>query len=81
MKLDVKALALTVGIAWGVGVFLMTWWLIVTGHAGGPPSLLERVYLGYHITPLGSVVGLVWGAFDGFVGAAIVGWLYNRLAR
>ena len=80
MKLDIKALALTFGILWGLGVFVMTWWIILTGGAGAAPSLLERVYIGYHITPLGSVVGLVWALVDGAICGALVAWLYNKLA-
>ncbi|HKI99393.1 MAG TPA: bacteriophage holin [bacterium] len=80
MKLDIKALALTFGILWGLGVFVMTWWILLTGGAGGPPMLLERVYLGYHITPVGSIIGLIWAFVDGAVCGALVAWLYNKLA-
>lgn len=80
MKLDVKALGLTLGILWGAGVFIMTWWILLTGGAGGAPSLLERIYLGYHITPLGSVIGLIWAAIDGFIGGALIAWVYNKLS-
>jgi hypothetical protein len=80
MKLNIRALALTFGILWGLGVFVMTWWVILTGGAAGAPTLLERVYLGYAFTPLGSVIGLIWGAVDGLICGALIAWLYNRLA-
>lgn len=80
MKLDVKAMALTIGILWGACVFIMTWWILLTGGAGGAPTLLERVYLGYHFTPIGSVIGLVWAAIDGFICGALIAWLYNVLS-
>jgi hypothetical protein len=38
------------------------------------------VYRGYSITPLGSVVGLIWGFVDGLIGGAIFAWLYNIIA-
>jgi hypothetical protein len=28
MKLNVKALGLTCGVIWGLGPFLLTWWII-----------------------------------------------------
>jgi hypothetical protein len=28
MKLNAKAFALTCGLVWGFGLFLLTWWLI-----------------------------------------------------
>jgi len=42
--------------------------------------LLGRIYRGYSLSPIGSVVGLVWAFFDGLVGGAIFAWLYNRFA-
>jgi len=80
MKLNVKALALACGILWGAAVFLAAWWIMLTGDTMGAPTLLERIYLGYAFTPLGSVIGLVWGFVDGLIAGAIFAWLYNKLA-
>ncbi len=80
MKLNVKALALTGGIWWGVGLFLLTWWVIAFDGATGEPTLIGRLYRGYSISPVGSVYGLVWGFFDGLIGGAIFAWLYNIIA-
>jgi len=78
--LNVRAFAIASAIVWGAGVFILTWWLIVLGDAAAAPTLLERVYVGYEITPVGSVIGLVWAAVDGLVGGAIFAWLYNTVA-
>ncbi len=80
MILNVRAFAIASAIVWGAGVFILTWWLIVLGDAAAAPTLLERVYVGYEITPVGSVIGLVWAAVDGLVGGAIFAWLYNKFA-
>lgn len=80
MKLDVKAFALAGGIFWGLGLFVLTWWIIAFDGATGEPTLIGQVYRGYELSPLGSVVGLVWGFVDGLVGAAIFAWLYNVIA-
>ena len=77
MKLDIKAFALTCGIVWGLGLFVLTWWVIAFDGATGEPTLIGHIYRGYAITPLGSVIGLVWAFFDGLVGGAIFAWLYN----
>lgn len=79
MKLNVKAFALTCGLVWGVGLFLLTWWIIVLDGATGELTLLGRVYRGYAITPLGSVIGMVWAFVDGLIGGAIFAWLYNLI--
>ncbi len=79
MKLNVRAFALAFGIWWGAGIFLLAWWIMAVGGQVDGPTFLERVYIGYAYTPLGSVIGLVWGFVDGLVGGAIFAWLYNLL--
>jgi len=61
MELNLPAFALAFGIWWGVGVFILAWWLIWTGAEPGSESLLENWYPGYALTPIGSVIGLAWG--------------------
>ena len=80
MKLNVRAFALAFALWWGVGIFLLTWWIIALSGATGEPTPLGRIYIGYEISPLGSVIGLGWGAIDGLIGGAIFAWLYNVIA-
>lgn len=81
MKLNVRAFALTCGLVWGLGLFLLTWWIIALNKgATGEVPFLGQVYRGYNISPLGSVIGLVWALADGAIGGAIFAWLYNLIA-
>ena len=80
MKLNVRAFALTFAVWWGVGIFLLTWWLIALYGSSNEPTWLGRIYVGYEITPLGSVIGLVWGTIDALIAGAIFAWLYNLIA-
>jgi hypothetical protein len=80
MKLDVKAFAITCSLVWGFGLFFLTWWVIMFDGATGEPTLIGRLYRGYTISPMGSVIGLLWALADGFVGGLVFAWLYNRLA-
>lgn len=80
MRFNIKAFALTSGIVWGAGVFLLTWWLILRGATTGGMSFLERVYIGYAMTPVGSLIGTAWGFVDALIAGAIFAWLYNLLA-
>ena len=80
MKLNVRAFALAFALWWGVGIFLLTWWVIALSGATGEPTPLGRIYIGYEISPLGSIIGLGWGAIDGLIGGAIFAWLYNTIA-
>ena len=80
MRLDIKAFALTVSLFGGIALFLITWWIIAFEGASGDVTLVGRVYLGYSISPLGSLVGLIWALVDGLIAGAIFAWLYNTLA-
>jgi len=80
MKLNVRAFALTCGLVWGVGLFLLTWWIIAFDGATGEPTLIGRLYRGYSISPAGSFIGLIWAFVDGLVIGAIFAWLYNLVA-
>ena len=80
MKLNVRAFALTGGLIWGIGLFLIAWWIIL--FEGSTQSLIGigHVYRGFNISPVGSVFGLIWGFADGLIGGAIFAWLYNLIA-
>jgi len=80
MKFNVKAFALTTGIFWGIGLFLITWWIIILDGATGETTLIGYVYRGYCISIGGSFIGLAWGFFDGLIGGAIFAWLYNLIS-
>jgi len=71
MKLNTKAFGLAFGLLLGFGLFFGTWWMIIIGKALGMPTLISSVYIGYCITFIGSLVGLVWAFFDGLIGGAI----------
>ena len=79
--MSIRAFALTTGIFGALSMFFLAWWLILTGNAEGPTTLLERVYLGYSFTPIGSVIGAVWGFFDFAIAGALVAWLYNKIKK
>jgi hypothetical protein len=80
MKLNVKAFALAVSLICGIGLFLITWWVIIIEGASGTKTVLSVVYRGYNISPVGSLIGLAWGLVDGLIAGAIFAWLYNLIA-
>ena len=77
MKLNIKAFALTGSLFWGAGLCFIAWWIMLFEGATGERTLIGQVYPGYNISPLGSLIGLVWGLFDGMIGGAVFAWLYN----
>ncbi len=79
--MSIRSIALTAGIFGAATMFLIAWWLILNGNAEGPTTLLERMYIGYSFTPLGSVIGAIWGFVDFAIGGAIAAWLYQKIKK
>lgn len=75
--LNIKGFGLALGITWGFAVFILgiaAWWF---GWGTGLVDVLGTLYFGYEATLVGSIIGLGWGFVDGFIGGAILAWLYN----
>ena len=79
--LSIRSVALTTGIFGAATMFILPWWLILIGNAEGPITLFERIYIGYSYTPMGSVIGAIWGFFDWGIAGAIFAWLYNKINK
>lgn len=80
MKLNLKSLAASLAILWGLSVFLVGLAnLIWPGYAAAFLNLLASIYPGYHAA--GSfgdlIVGTLYAVLDGAMGGLIFGWLYN----
>ena len=80
MKLNIVAMALAIGIPWGVAMILIGW-SAMYGYANGMVQALQSVYLGFEPTWLGGLVGGIWGLVDGFIGGAVFAWIYNYFAK
>jgi len=82
MKLRPVALGVALGSVWGVSLFITTWISYYTGYGRLFLEVLaQSIYPGYTITPLGSFLGLLYGFADGFVSAALIGYIYNKLVK
>ena len=65
----------------GLGLFLMTAWLVVKDgpNVGAHLRLLGNYFPGYSVTWLGSIVGFFYGAVVGGIIGWSVGTIYNRV--
>jgi hypothetical protein len=76
-RLDRVALGVALGALCGLGVLLATVVLLLKGGSEPGPTLalLGQYFVGYTVTPAGSVIGLLYGAAVGF----LLGWLVAAL--
>lgn len=78
--LNTKALALSAGITWGLGIFILGLYASWTGTGVEIIEWLGKYYKGFHPTFLGSIIGGLWGFVDTFIGAWVFGGIYNFFA-
>jgi len=80
-RLDSVALGLAVGIVCGIGLFFATAVLLLkSGDTIGPRlALLQHYLIGYRITWIGSLVGLMEATIVGYVIGHVCAWLHNTL--
>ena len=82
-RIRTNALAVVCAILGGLGLFVMTAWLLIKDgpHVGEHLQLLSNYFIGYSVTWWGSVVGLFYGALCGGVIGWAVGMIYNKVVE
>ena len=85
MKLDIKGVAIALGLVWGFLAMFLTGVanLVWPGYGQSFLNVMASLYPGYAATAnIGQVlVGTVYGLVDGAVAGAVFAWLYNRFTR
>jgi len=82
MKLKPLALGIALGIVWGGALFVTTWISYYTGYGKLFLEVLaQSIYPGYTISPIGSFLALIYGFVDGLIMAALIAWIYNKIAK
>ena len=76
MNLRKRALGLSLGVVWGLAVFVATVLATMRGR-GVTLSLLAAWYPGFTVSYGGAVIGLLWGFVNGFIGGALIAWFYG----
>lgn len=79
VRLNASAFALVLGLISGVGLFIITNFLVVKGGkvVGPHLELLGQVFVGYRVTFIGSLIGLVWAGFVGWLVGYVGATVYN----
>jgi len=80
-RIKTDALAAVCAVIGGIGLFVLTIWLVIKGgpHTGAHLQLLSQFFIGYSVTWWGSFVGLFYGALTGGIIGWMVGSIYNNV--
>jgi len=79
MRMNATANGIVLGIVFGLIIFIATIWLVIKGGpvVGPNLALLGHFFIGYDVTGIGSLVGLVYGFITGFIIGYFVSIIYN----
>ena len=83
LLLNSGILGLSLGILFGLGIFIATNWLVIKGgdHVGSHLRLLGQFFIGYKVTFLGSFIGFAYGFAVGTLSGALIAWIYNKFVE
>ena len=81
MRFSKGALAISLGIVWGLCVLLATWWVVIldSNNYHFYMSKLDTFYLGYTVSWVGGIIGFIWGFVDGCIAGFLIAWIYNTI--
>jgi hypothetical protein len=82
LRLNATINGVVFGLILGLILFIATIWLVIKGGpvVGPNLALLNQFFIGYSVTPLGSLVGFIYGFISGFVIGFLIAVIYNWVA-
>ncbi|MDH4260171.1 MAG: hypothetical protein OEW16_07685 [Gammaproteobacteria bacterium] len=84
MKMNIKALAIAIGVVWSACVLLVgVAHLVWPGYGVAFLDLVASIYPGFHPANgfVAMIVGALYALIDGAIGGAVIAWLYNATVR
>jgi hypothetical protein len=81
LRLNAHVLGFVLGILFSLGIFVATNWLVIkSGDVVGPHlSLLSQYFIGYSVSFVGSLIGVLYAFVLGYVSGLIIAWVYNQI--
>jgi len=79
-SLNIRALALSLGITWGLACMIVGW---TASFEWGDyfVDVMSSFYLGYKPGFIGGIAGGIWGFVDGVIGGMVFAYIYNHLLK
>ena len=81
LRLNAHVLGFVLGILFSLGIFVATNWLVIkSGDVVGPHlSLLSQYFIGYSVSFVGSLIGMLYAFVLGYISGLIIAWVYNQI--
>jgi hypothetical protein len=82
LRLNTRVPGLSFVMVFGIGLFLLTNWLVIKGgpNVGAHLILLRQYFPGYSVTFWGSIVAFAYAFILGYAVGVLISELYNKFA-
>ncbi len=81
VKLNSIALGLSMGLVYAIALFLMGLLATYYDHGYDLVELMASFYPGYDVGFIPSLIGALWGFFDGVIMGFLLGYFYNVINK
>lgn len=90
LRLNEHIYGIVLGLVTGVGIFVLTNWLVLKGGPLTPEgevligphlALLGQFFIGYDVSFVGSWIGLFYGLLTGYIVGFLVAKIYNWIVN
>jgi hypothetical protein len=81
LRLNATINGIVTGIVAGLVLCIATNWLILKGGEGTHLKLLRAFFIGYSVTPIGSLIGFFYAFICGFAAGYIFARMYNWIVN
>lgn len=83
LELSGNILGFVLGIVAAIVLFVATNWLVIKGgdQVGPHLGLLGQFFIGYRVSFVGSLIGMVYAFVGGYLAGRIIAGVYNRVVR
>ena len=80
-RIQAWVMAFVMGALCGLGMFIMTAWLLIKGgpNVGLHLQLLGQYFIGYSVSWIGCFIGMFYGMLVGGIAGWCIGFIYNRV--
>lgn len=80
-RINAKAVAISLGLMWSLGLmFISIISLLTNGYLLNISQFIETIYIGYSLSFLGILTGMVWAFLDASIAGLVFSWLYNKIS-
>lgn len=81
LRLSGNVLGFVLGVLASAFIFVATNWLVLKGGSVVGPhlGLLSQYFVGYSVSFVGSLVGMIYAFVVGYLSGLIIAWVYNAV--